>query len=29
MVVYVDAHISDGKFIDAVMDAFLENAAKV
>jgi uncharacterized protein (UPF0261 family) len=28
-VVKVDAHISDEKFIDAVMDAFLENVAKV
>ncbi len=28
-VVKVDAHISDEKFIDAVMDAFLENASKV
>jgi len=28
-VVRVDAHISDEKFIDAVMDAFLENVAKV
>ena len=28
-VVKVDAHILDDKFIDAVMDAFLENASKV
>jgi uncharacterized protein (UPF0261 family) len=28
-VVKVDAHISDEKFTDAVMDAFLENVAKV
>jgi uncharacterized protein (UPF0261 family) len=28
-VVKVDAHISDERFIDAVMDAFLENVAKV
>jgi uncharacterized protein (UPF0261 family) len=28
-VVKVDAHILDEKFIDAVMDAFLENASKV
>ncbi len=28
-VVKVDAHISDKRFIDAVMDAFLENVAKV
>jgi uncharacterized protein (UPF0261 family) len=28
-VVKVDAHISDEKFIDAVMDAFLENVANV
>ena len=28
-VVKVDAHILDKEFTDAVMDAFLENAAKV